>query len=190
MYKYEEQTRFGKIVWLCADEGKKILVDDTLVDKVAMGKYATLEDFIEVDDAYYIPPTTEPEEQKLTEIQENQIELTKKNLAKYLEDNPLFSRVKYKDGRYYNVTFKKQQQLSSKLMLYKLYESENIPYILTWNDTGNISEEWTYEELLQLSAEINDYVSPLILEQQRLEIDIKNAENQEELLRITTHFNK
>lgn len=179
---------------LYPSEGKILTVDGEKVFRVIVKVDFTPPNVIEIDDAFYTPPVKESEvdskEPTLTEIQENQIELTKKNLAKYLENNPLFSRIKYEDGRYYNVTFEKQQQLSSKLMFYKLYKSENIPYVLIWNDTGSIGEEWTYEELLQLSAEINDYVSPLILEQQRLEVEIKNTEDQESLLRITTHFNK
>lgn len=175
---------------LYPSEGKILTVDGEKVFSAIVKVDFTPLNIIEVNDADYIPPVEEPVEPTLTDIQENQIAWTKKNLAKYLEDNPLFSRVKYEDGRYYNVTFQKQQQLSSKLMLYKLYEGENIPYVLTWNDTGNINEEWTYEELLQLSVEINNYVSPLIEEQQKLEVKIKNIEDQEELLRIKTYFNK
>lgn len=178
---------------LYPSEGKILIVDGEKIFSAIVKVDSTPPNIIEIDDVYYIPPAqepVEPVEPTLTDMQENQIAWTKKNLAKYLEDNPLFSRVKHEDGRYYNVTSEKQQQLSSKLMFYKLYESENIPYILTWNDTGNISEEWTYEELLQLSVEINNYVSPLIEEQQKLEVKIKNIEDQEELLRIKTYFNK
>lgn len=40
----------------------------------------------------------------LKELKEQRIELSKNNLAQYLKDNPLFSTVKYEEGRYYNVT--------------------------------------------------------------------------------------
>lgn len=175
---------------LYPSEGKLLIIDGEIVLSAIVKTDTTPPNIIEIDDADYIPPSVEPIEPTISDLQENQIAWSKKNLAKYLEDNPLFSRVKYEDGRYYTVTFQKQQQLSSKLMLYKLYEGENIPYVLTWNDTGNINEEWTYEELLQLSVEINNYVSPLIEEQQKLEVKIKNIEDQEELLRIKTYFNK
>ena len=61
-------------------------------------------------------------------------------------------------------------------------------YQLTWNDTGNICEEWTFEELFTLSNEINNYVKPLIKKQQEIEVAIKNATTKEELNSIKIKY--
>lgn len=189
MYIKTETKSFGEIRILVADPGKKIIIDGNLFDQIILGKNSSMEDFTEVDDATYIPPETPPEEEKpLTELQENQIKLSKLNLSAYLETHPLFSNVKYKEGRYYTVTSEKQQQLTSKMMLNELYTSQGIPYELTWNDTGNICEPWTAVELATLSMQIDAYVTPLIKMQQTIEVQIKNAKTQEEVLQIDVTY--
>ncbi|MFR2535169.1 MAG: hypothetical protein ACLS95_08135 [Clostridia bacterium] len=75
-------------------------------------------------------------EDPLATLKKNQILLSKKNLAKYLEEHPLFSTCKYEEGRYYNVTAEKQQQLTSKVLMATMYAQIGMPYNLTWNDTG------------------------------------------------------
>lgn len=189
MYVDYRETKFGTQRYLVADVGKKILINDMLVNELALGKYAKVEDFVEVDDATYIPPEIPAEEEKpLTELQENQIKLSKLNLSAYLETHPLFSTVKYEEGRYYNVTSEKQQQMTSKMMLNEMYKGQGIPYELTWNDTGNICEPWTEVELATLSMQVDAYVTPLIKMQQTIEVEIKNATTQEEVLQIDVTY--
>lgn len=191
MYIYKEQTDLGEIQYVCADKGKKILIcDDILVDKVAMGKYSKLKDFTEVDDASYVPPEENPDDtpDPLQTLKENQIKLSKNNLSKYLEDNPLFSKCKYEDGRYYNITSEKQQQLTSKVLMATMYQQAGLPYKLTWNDSGDICEEWELSQLQQLSMEIDAYVTPLVSVQQHIEVDIKNCTTQEEVLQVNVEF--
>ena len=62
-----------------------------------------------------------------------------------------------------------------------------IEYPLTWNDTGSVCEEWTYDQLFLLAAEINGYVKPLVTLQQETEIAIKNAKTKEDVLSIDTN---
>lgn len=188
MYVDYRETKFGTQRYLVADVGKKILINDMLVNELALGKYAKVEDFVEVDDATYIPPETPSEEMPLTQLQENQISLSKLNLSAYLETHPLFSTVKYEEGRYYNVTSEKQQQMTSKMMLNEMYKGQGIPYELTWNDTGNICEPWTEVELATLSMQVDAYVTPLIKMQQTIEVEIKNATTQEEVLQIDVTY--
>lgn len=192
MYVKEEITSTGdKITYIYADVGKKILVsDDILVDKVALGIYSKPEDFTEIDDADYVPPEEIPEDttDPLETLKKNQIKLSKNNLAKYLEEHPLFSTVKYEEGRYYNVTSEKQQQLTSKILMYQGYASMGLPYTLTWNDTGDVCEEWTFAELFTLSTQIDAYVTPLVKLQQTLEVAIKNATTQEDVLAVNIDF--
>ena len=112
---------------------------------------------------------------------------TRLNLSKFLEENPLFSYVKHKEGRFYRVTQEKQQHLTSTLLMYQGYMANGYEYSLSWNDTGNTCEPWTYEELFLLAAEINSYVKPLVALQQATEVSIKNAKTKEEVLSINTN---
>ena len=112
---------------------------------------------------------------------------TRLNLSKFLEENPLFSYVKHKEGRFYRVTQEKQQHLASTLLMYQGYMANGYEYSLSWNDTGNTCEPWTYEELFLLAAEINNYVKPLVALQQATEVSIKNAKTKEEVLSINTN---
>lgn len=191
MYIYIKHTKFGDIRYCVADEGKKILIgNDLLVDKVAMGKYSTLAEFTEVDDADYVPPTVKPEEtvDPLQTLKNNQIKLSKNNLAKYLEEHPLISTVKYEEGRYYNVTAEKQQQLTSKILMAIMYAQMNVPYNLTWNDTGDICESWELAQLQQLSMQVDAYVTPIVSLQQTMEVKIKECNTQDEVLNISVEF--
>lgn len=112
---------------------------------------------------------------------------TRLNLSKFLEENPLFSYIKHREGRFYRVTQEKQQQLTSTILMYKGYLENGYECHLTWNDTGNTCEEWTYEELFLLAAEINNYVKPLVALQQETEVEIKEAKTKEEVLSINTN---
>lgn len=191
MYEYIEKTKFGDIRYCVADTGKKILIGtDILVDKVAMGKYSKIEDFTEVDDAYYVPPEEIPEEtiDPLATLKKNQIALSKNNLAKYLEEHPLFSTCKYEEGRYYNVTAEKQQQLTSKVLMAEMYVRAGKSYNLTWNDTGDICESWELLQLQQLSMEIDAYVTPLVSLQQTMEVTINECVTQEEVLQVNVEY--
>ena len=76
---------------------------------------------------------------------------SKRMLEEYLSTHPLLSTVKYSDGRYYSVTAEKQRQLTSKMAIYSIYSEQSLPYnLLKWNDTGNVCETWTIEELTPL----------------------------------------
>lgn len=182
MYIYEQETKLGIIKWVCADEGKKILLFNELHDRVAMGIHSTLDDFIEIEDAEYIPPEIpqEDEEISLTELQENQIKLSKSNLSAYLGDNPLFSTIKYEEGRYYSVTKEKQNLLLQELFKHFLDPKAT----LYWNSTGESYEEWTFEELKSLKMEIENYVRPLVEMQQELEKEIRNSTSNIDILNI------
>lgn len=194
MFIREETTGTGDVIrYLFADTGKKILIGtDILVDKVAMGKYSKPEDFTEVDDATYVPPVEEPSEtpDPLVTLKKNQIALSKKNLANYLAENPLLSKCKYEEGRYYNVTAEKQQQLTSKVLMATMYAQIGMPYNLTWNDTGDVCESWELSQLQQLSMEIDAYVTPLVSLQQTMEVTINECVTQEEVLNVNVEYTK
>lgn len=119
---------------------------------------------------------------KLSILKKEKIAESKEKLSKYLETHPLFSKAKYEDGRYYNVTSEKQRQLTSKMAMYNIYNQQSLSYgLLKWNDTGSVCEEWTIEELTKLSMEIDAYVTPLVSLQQKYEASIKEAISEEEI---------
>ena len=173
------------------EAGKKLVLNGIIIESdIILGKNDNGEDFTEVDDASYVPPEENPDDtpDPLQTLKENQIKLSKNNLSKYLEDNPLFSKCKYEDGRYYNITSEKQQQLTSKVLMATMYQQAGLPYRLTWNDSGDICEEWDLSQLQQLSMEIDAYVTPLVSVQQHIEVDIKNCTTQEEVLQVNVEF--
>lgn len=184
MIEYVKSTKFGDIIYLIAEEGKKILVNNDLVSEIAVCKGYDINEYVEVIDSDYIAPDIPVNENEVisnvTQLQENQIKLSKINLAKFLEDNPMYSQCKYTEGRYYNVTNSKQQQLADKLLKSMLFND----YKPTWNDTGNVSEVWTVAELQQLYREMDDYVSPLVELQREVELRLKECTSQEEVLSI------
>ena len=177
------------VVCVEPDEGYLLKKGDIICKKAYLGKNDRAELYEQIIDESYI--FEEKEEVKtnsqiddLSSIKKELIKLSKSKLSKYLEDNPLFSRVKYSEGRYYTVDTEHQSRIASQLLLYQANTSLGLHYQLTWNDSGNICEEWTFEELFILSNEINNYVKPLIKKQQEIEVAIKNATTKEELSNI------
>ena len=176
-----EQKSFKTII---PDEGKRLLINGSLHDKiiVALNSRPQMQE-IEVPD--YIGNAS-----TLEEIKQIMILKSKANLAQYLEDNPLFSKSKYEEGRYYKVTAEKQQQSTSKILMYEGYQKLGISYDLTWNDCGEVCETWSFEELFQLSMEIDAYVTPLVKIQQTMEVNIKNSESVVDALKVNIDYTK
>ena len=148
----------------------------------------------------------------LDETKKTMIKQSKLNLANYLESNPLFSRCKYKDGRYYTITKEKQDQLISTLTNYIsdilpqlvigmstarvnitspeefILTLDNLPQTITWNDCGGVCEIYSYKELYQLKCEIFATVKPLVSIQQIMEAQINNSESIEDILKINIDY--
>ena len=148
----------------------------------------------------------------LDEAKEIMIKQSKLNLANYLESNPLFSKCKYKDGRYYTITKEKQNQLISTLVNYMsdilpqlvigmstaqvnitspeefVLTLDNLPQTITWNDCGGVCEIYSYKELYQLKCEIFETVKPLVSIQQIMEVQINNSESIEDVLKINIDY--
>lgn len=183
-----EQASFKTIL---PDKGKKLLINDSLHDKVILALNSRPQ-IKEIEVPSYISDAS-----TLEEVREVMIMQSKLNLAQYLEDNPLFSKCKYEEGRYYNITKEKQDQLTSTLASYmadilpqlvigmstsqvniKSLEEfvltlDNLPQTLTWNDMGNPCETYSYKELYQLKNEIFATVKPLVSMQQIMEVAIR-----------------
>ena len=169
-------------------EGYLMWFNNSKVEMLTVPLDFDFSQLITTQDPDYVPQEPSDTGNELSQLQENQIKLSKLNLSAYLETHPLFSTFKYEEGRYYNVTSEKQQQMTSKMMLNELYKAQGIPYELTWNDTGNICEPCTEVELATLSMQVDAYVTPLIKMQQTIEVEIKNATTQEEVLQIDVTY--
>ena len=165
-----------------ADEGKKLLINGSLHDKVILAQNSKLKvQEIEVPD--YIGDAS-----TLEEIKEILILKTKENLSIYLASNHILSTVKYEEGRYYSVTMEKQNLLLTNIATYQMAQQAGVECLLTWNDTGKECEVWTYEQLFQLSMEIRTYVAPIISLQQYMETNIKNCNSILDVLKINIDF--
>ena len=171
---------------LIASKGYKIYstLSNIYLTKVYLGVNDSIDNYKEIA----IELLDEQQPETLETMKEKRIKLSKDNLAKYLEENPLLSTVKYEEGRYYNVTMEKQNLLLSNISTYQMSSQLGIPCPLTWNDTGEECELWTIEQLIQLSMEIRNYVSPLVSLQQYMEVNIKKCETNEELINVNVDF--
>ena len=159
--------------------------------KVYLGINDRAELYEEVIDADYVFTEDETEvhdSQNIKHAKKEFIKLSKYNLSQYLEGHPLFSTVKYEDGRYYNVTAEKQNLLLTNIATYQMAQQTGFSCPLTWNDTGEECELWTFEQLLQLSMEIRNYVSPIISFQQYMEVNINKCTTIEQLNEVNINF--
>ena len=198
---------------LVADEGEGILINGEAVSRVILGKFTLPSDFeiVQLDD-YEDSTRVVSIQTPLDVLKVNQIKLSKKNLAKYLEEHPLLSTCKYEEGKYYNITEEKQNQLTSTLASYMsdilpqlvigmstaqvtitsmeqfLLTLDNLPQTITWNDTGGICETYSYKELYTLKCEIMETVKPLVSLQQTMEVTINKCVTQEEVLNVNVEY--
>ena len=182
------------ITCLEAEEGYLLKRGNQTFKKAYLGKNDNISFYEEVIDENYVFIDDKEDIQvnnnitDLDKLKKELIKLSKSKLSDYLEDNPLFSKVKYPEGRYYTVDNEHQSRIASQLLLYQANISLGLNYQLTWNDTGNICEDWTFEELFILSNEINNYVKPLVKKQQEIEVAIKNATSKDELNKIKIEY--
>ena len=182
------------ITCLEAEKGYLLKRGNQTFRKAYLGKNDSISFYEEVIDENYVFIENEEDIQvnnnvtDLDKLKKELIKLSKSKLSDYLDDNPLFSKVKYSEGRYYTVDNEHQSRIASQLLLYQANTSLGLDYQLTWNDTGNICEDWTFEELFALSNEINNYVKPLVKKQQEIEVAIKNATSKDELNKIKIEY--
>lgn len=121
-------------------------------------------------------------------LKENKVQESKEQLAKWLSENPMLSEIHNPEGEYYTVTQEKQTQLTQLLMLYSISQANGTEMQLTWNSTGGICEEWTYEQLSTLSFQIAGYVLPRVKKQQLYEVEINNCDTKERIEQIEIEY--
>lgn len=144
-----------------------------------------------IDENYIFEERTVEERPKddLIKLKEELIKLSKQKVVDFINENPLFSKAKYKEGRYYNVDNEHQTRIANQLTLYQMNLIAGLKFQLTWNDVGNVAENWNFIELLNLSNEMRDYVEAIVNKQREIELLIKNASTKEELLLIKIDYN-
>ena len=92
------------IVCIEPNEGYLLKKGNEIYKKVYLGKNDRAELYEEIIDENYVHEEKTVEINvvidDLTSLKYELIKLSNTNLTKYLENNPLFSKVKYKEGRY------------------------------------------------------------------------------------------
>lgn len=122
-------------------------------------------------------------------LKEDLILKSKENLAKYLQTHPLKSYCHNKtEGGYYNCTQEKQNVLAGLLLSHTIATNLGQEDVLTWNETEEMCEAYTLEELSQLALEMKEYVKPLVSMQQYIEATIRALNTQQELKSINIEF--
>lgn len=122
-------------------------------------------------------------------LKEDLILKSKENLAKYLQTHPLKSYCHNKtEGGYYNCTQEKQNVLAGLLLSHTIATNLGQEDVLTWNETEEMCEVYTLEELSQLALEMKEYVKPLVSMQQYMETTIRALNTQQELKSINIEF--
>ena len=122
-------------------------------------------------------------------LKEDLILKSKENLAKYLQTHPLKSYCHNKtEGGYYNCTQEKQNSLAGLLLSHTIATNLGQEDVLTWNETEEMCEVYTLEELSQLALEMKEYVKPLVSMQQYIEATIRALNTQQELKSINIEF--
>lgn len=128
-----------------------------------------------------LEPDPEPDSDTLEFLKKQKIALSKSELAKYLESNPIRSMAYGNKEGVYAVTEEKQQLMALNYTTYQIKKAAGIDAVLTWNETGKECEVWTEAEFVQLIIEIEQYVKPLVAAQQSMEYQIKSAETWKEV---------
>ena len=122
-------------------------------------------------------------------LKEDLILKSKENLARYLQTHPLKSYCHNKiEGGYYNCTQEKQNALAALLLSHTIATNLGQEDVLTWNETEEMCEVYTLEELSQLALEMKEYVKPLVSMQQYIEATIRASNTQQELKSINIEF--
>ncbi len=119
---------------------------------------------------------------------ERLIKESKEKLAKWLEDNPLTSKIHNAKGETYTVTQEKQAQLTQMLFKATTARINNEAFTCRWNAEGKECEDWTYEELKELSDEIYEYVYPRVSKQQAYEVAVNECQTDEDALAIQIEY--
>lgn len=122
-----------------------------------------------------INPSIDFDKMTLDEVKKYYISKSKSLLQTYLANHPITSKCHNGIESSYTITYEKQLLLFNRFVSYKIEKSINEDAVLTWNETGKCSEEWTESDFIQLLLEIQYRVRPLVTYQQKFEEYIENC---------------
>lgn len=129
-------------------------------------------------------PLPEPVPVDLDALRTERITESKQALADWLQGHPLT----WVDGKQYSVTDDKTTLMTKAIMMYQTKVASGVPAELKWNDTGEVCTVWTVENLTALAIAIDAYVAPLVSHQQTLEVEIRNAQTEDEIRSIVISY--
>lgn len=126
----------------------------------------------------------------LEEYKEYKIKQSKDILEQYIADHPLKSSAHGGVEATYTITTEKQNWMVQQLLAYDLKIKTNPEVIptLTWNQSGEVCEEWTFQEFSQLLLEVEAFIYPLRAYQQTIEKQIMNCTNTAEIAAIVFDY--
>lgn len=136
------------------------------------------------EEAYQAWCAENPEPDYLSENKSARIQQSKDELEAYLASHPLL----WTDGQYYSITKEKQNQLTSKLAVAQAKATMGVPYDLKWNTTDEVCVPWDMADLYALAFAIDERVTALVTYQQEKEVEIRNAQTQEDLDAIVVDY--
>lgn len=123
----------------------------------------------------------DPESLTLDEYKTLRIKDSKNQLDAYLANNFVESDVHGGKTNKYSITFEKQQQLTTMIVL----ATNNENYQPSWNVAGKAATyDWTVDELKALATQIDAKVRPLVNKQQNYERKVTAATSKEDIDKI------
>lgn len=118
-------------------------------------------------------------------LKKYRVNMSKVNLATYLEENKVTSSAYAGVEAEYSMTQEKQSQLMAVIMMATLNEN----YVPSWNASGEVcTYDWTLDELQTLAADIEAVVRPLVAKQQTMEVAIMAAETIDSVKEVDITF--
>lgn len=135
-----------------------------------------------------INPTINEEAMTLDEYKAYRIQQSKDELDKYITENPLKSSAHGGVEATYTVTKEKQDWMVQQYLTYQLEKQINPDAVLTWNESGEVCEEWTEAEFSQLLLEVKAFIYPLRAYQQSVEKAIMACTDKLEVTAITFNY--
>ena len=189
-------TNFNNDITLLTEMGyKEVVKFDAPIDT----RFKYIFTYEEKDGKIFENRKLDTNEELLDDLKVRRIEQTKKDLARYLEENPLVSACKGGVEKKYTVTLEKQNQLTSTVadflsnalrIILAGTPIEQIDLPIYWNAQGDICEKWAYAEIYQLKNEMMSYVRPIVEYQRCLEAKINKQKSQDAIYNLDCYFNK
>ena len=170
----------AKVEKLAEDVAVKGAIDtEKIANEIAEVKteVANLKSGINVDKS----SEKDPANLTLDEYKALCIKDSKDRLEAYLANNYVESEIHGGKTNKYSITFEKQQQLTTMIVL----ATNNANYQPSWNVAGKAATyDWTVDELKALATQIDAKVRPLVLKQQNYERKVLAATSVEEINKI------